>query len=296
MAAQFFNTFQSVDFSGMTRRLPAITVVALLLLLALTTARLIWAFLTPPANTSLVLTTSSATAHQSPGLAKERRDPAAEIVNTHLFGIAEDTATEVKAVEAPETRLNLKLRGVYATSDENTGYALIASGSGDEKLYTTGESLPGNTRLKAVFPDRVILDRKGRYETLRMVDTQATGGSTYIPRRRGAAQTRQLGADSRVLKMRAEILKNPRKLAELVSAQPAYENGVFAGYRIITRRPDPVFDELNLKSGDVITQVNGIAIDSPQKGLQALQQLSRASQASITIKRNGQFMELNLSL
>ncbi len=292
MATRLQQHFQGIDLAGLTRKASTLTTVLLILLIAWASSRLVWLLLTPAATPALTAHPTQQN-HRVAGSKALDTSIADDIVAHHLFGEAKEAATKV--VEAPETRLNLKLRGVYATDDEHKGYALIASGSGKEKLYATGQSVPGNAVLKAVYPDRVILDRKGRYETLRMVNTKTTGGSSYVPRNRGS-QTRKLGANSRTVKLRQEILRNPRKLAELVSAKPAYENGVFAGYRITTRRADPVFKELNLQSGDIITEVNGIPIDSPQKGLQILQQLARASEASVTIKRDGQYIQLNLSL
>ena len=295
MATPLQQHFQRIDLAALAGRAAAATTVLLILLVAWFGARLAWLLLTPRAE--LPQQTAVARTATPRAVRNVRNSGMAErVVAAHLFGVA--TTKKVEAVEAPETRLNLKLHGVYATDDESKGYALIASGSGREKLYATGQSVPGNAVLKAVFPDRVILDRKGRYETLRMVNTKASGASTYVPRSSSSGNTtvRKLGQDSRVVKLREEILRNPRKLAELVRAQPAYENGVFAGYRITTRRSDPVFEELNLRSGDIITEVNGIQIDSPQKGLQILQQLARASQASVTIKRDGQYIQLDLSL
>ena len=108
--------------------------------------------------------------------------------------------------------------------------------------------------------------------------------------------TKKFGADSQVSNMRKEILKNPAKLAELVNAVPAMENGQFIGFRIITKKSHPVFNDLNLRSGDIITQVNGIDIDSPQKGLQVLQQLSTAQQVQVTLQRNGETVHLDHSL
>ena len=293
MATPLQQHFQRLDLAALAGKAAVAATVLLILLVAWFGAKLTWLLLTPQAELPQQAAVARATA---PRAVQNRQNPdiAEKVVAAHLFGVA--TTKKVEAVEAPETRLNLKLHGVYATDDESQGYALIASGSGREKLYATGQSVPGNAVLKAVFPDRVILDRKGRYETLRMVNTKASGGSTYVPRSSGNTTVRKLGQDSRVVKLREEILRNPRKLAELVSAQPAYENGVFAGYRITTRRADPVFEELNLRSGDIITEVNGIQIDSPQKGLQILQQLARASQASVTIKRGGQYIQLDLSL
>ena len=286
-----------MDLAALTGKATTAMSVLLILLIAWSSAQLVWLLLTPPAELPRQEAAAQTTTKRNvPN--RQETDIAERVVAAHLFGLATEKKKVAAVVEAPETRLNLKLHGVYATDDENRGYALIASGSGREKLYATGQSVPGNAVLKAVFPDRVILDRKGRYETLRMINTKVSGGSTYIPRSNSGsnANVRKLGRNSRVVKLREEILRNPRKLAELVNAQPAYENGVFAGYRITTRRSDPVFEELNLRSGDIITEVNGIQIDSPQKGLQILQQLARANQASVVIKRGGEYIQLDLSL
>ena len=292
MATQLQEYFHGIDLTALFNKASTLVTVLLIVLIAWASSHLVWLVLTPTETPAFTPHPSQQT-RQATGTPTADTIAADEVVSRHLFGEAKEA--EAKIVEAPETRLNLKLRGVYATSDEHKGYALIASGSGKEKLFATGQSVPGSAVLKAVYPDRVILDRKGRYETLRMINTKSSGGSSYSPRNRGS-QTKRLGANSRAVKLREEILRNPRKLAELVSAQPAYENGVFAGYRITTRRADPVFKELNLQSGDIITQVNGIQIDSPQKGVRILQQLARASEASVTIKRNGQYIQLNLSL
>jgi len=293
MATPLQQHIQDIDLLAISRKVAPTVTTLLILSVAWSSAQLLWLLLTPAPNLPKQITTTSMT---SPKTVPNRlgSSKVEQLISAHLFGLAKEKKVEV--VEAPETRLNLKLRGVYATDDENKGYALIASGSDREKLYSIGQSVPGNAVLKAVFADRVILDRKGRYETLRMVNAKTSGGSTYIPRSNHPTTSRKLGANSRAVKLRQEILRNPRKLAELVSAQPAYENGVFSGYRITTRRSDPVFEELNLRSGDIITEVNGIQIDSPQKGLQILQQLARASQASVVVKRNGQYIQIELSL
>ena len=278
--------------------LPSITAALMLTLLAYTASQLIWLIMTPsmeaPAQEPSIL---------APTQTQKKPNYAAEISGRHLFGKAEMQQAN-KPIEAPETQLNLKLRGLYATQQEDKGYALIASGSSEEKLYGINDELPGNTKLSAVYPDRVILERDGQFETLRLIETKSTGGDFTAPVRSSPnlagmgkrLMTKKFGADSQVSKMRKEIPKNPAKLAELVNAVPAMENGQFIGFRIITKKSHPVFNDLNLRSGDIITQVNGIDIDSPQKGLQVLQQLSTAQQVQVTLQRNGETVHLDHSL
>lgn len=277
--------------------LPLLVTVLLILLLAFTSSRLIWQFLAPPQDSALV--TAAPSAALSVGTAPQT-DHAARVASAGLFGKAQTAKTEeVKPVDAPETRLNLKLSGIYASEDEEEGFALISSGSGREKLYRVGDKLPGNSELSSVFPDRVILKRSGKYETLRMPETKNTGGSISRGSRNANARPsapRKLGANSAVAKLRQEVLKNPAKLGQFVNAVPARENGQFIGFRIVAKRKHPAFDELDIKSGDIVTRVNGIDIDSPQKGFQVLQKLRNATQVSVTIKRNGQLIQVSHSL
>ena len=283
-------------------RLPSITVILMLTLLAYTASQLIWLIMTPASDSMVkepnILPPSNTRTEKKPNYA-------AEISGRHLFGKAETQKADDKPIEAPETQLNLKLRGLYATSQEAKGYALIASGSSEEKLYGINDELPGNTKLSAVYPDRVILERGGQFETLFLLETKSTGSGKFTAPSRSspspAAMGRKLlakkfGPDSEVSKMRKEILKNPAKLAELVNAVPAMEDGQFVGFRVITKKSHPVFKDLNIRSGDIITQVNGIDIDSPEKGLQVLQQLSTAQQVQVTLQRDGETVHLDHSL
>ena len=81
--------------------------------------------------------------------------------------------TVVKTVvpaEAPDTRLKLVLRGAFASDDRALSRAIIADPRGKEEHYSVGDALPGNAELSEVHPDKVILKRGGRFETLRLPD------------------------------------------------------------------------------------------------------------------------------
>ncbi|HHJ20199.1 MAG TPA: type II secretion system protein GspC [Gammaproteobacteria bacterium] len=282
------------------RVLPMVAVIALILLLASTAARLLW-LVVAPRPTELVLPTVVNHSGGNDAASSVGPDFSTRIAAIHVFGKVNKQVVETaKPVDAPETRQNLKLKGIYAGEDEHHGYALIASGSAAEKLYGVGDQLPGRSKLSAVYPDHAILERSGKYETLRLIDSKRTGGRT-IRQGRSSRNTLQktrkhFGPESQVSKLRAQILKNPARLAQLVNAVPARENGRFVGFRIITKQSHPVFDDLNIHSGDIITRVNGIDLDSPQKGFQVLQQLSKSKQVSVTLNRGGQIIELNHSL
>ena len=91
-------------------------------------------------------------------------DPA-EIATWHLFGVQETSDKAEVRVEAPETRLNLALKGVFLDKDEQRARAIISTASGEDQ-YAIGDSVTGNVSLRAIERYRVIIERNGRLESL----------------------------------------------------------------------------------------------------------------------------------
>ena len=92
------------------------------------------------------------------------------VAEYHLFGRSPERGERKRRdipTEAPETRLNLALKGILASGGEGRGAAIIDSGDG-QKVYVAGADLPGNAILERVQNDRVILSRDGNFEMLRL--------------------------------------------------------------------------------------------------------------------------------
>ncbi|MBF0604950.1 MAG: hypothetical protein HQL07_14810 [Nitrospirae bacterium] len=69
----------------------------------------------------------------------------------------------------PETSLNFQLHGIlFIEGTTIPAFALIKVADGTEKVFGIGEVLSGDVRLMAVEGDRVILDRGGRLEALKL--------------------------------------------------------------------------------------------------------------------------------
>lgn len=91
-----------------------------------------------------------------------------KLVALNLFGKVNVSAnvTETVMVDVPETKLNLTLSGVVASSDQSKAAAIIER-SGAQETYGIGDKI-SNTRatLEQVHADRVIIKQSGRMETL----------------------------------------------------------------------------------------------------------------------------------
>lgn len=89
------------------------------------------------------------------------------ISNNHLFGQADSQVIAQRSVSAPETKLNLLLKGVLASSEVSHAVAFISAGQGTiEKSYAIGDSLPSGAILKEIYAERILLEYRGRVENL----------------------------------------------------------------------------------------------------------------------------------
>ena len=231
---------------------------------------------------------------------QQPRDDEKQIANLHLFGEASKAKPSVKkaALNAPETRLKLTLRGVFSDDDSSSASsarAIIGDPRGKEDSYAPGDPLPGGAKLAEIYPDRIILERNGRFETLRLPKKVVNRGAARLNSRR-TARTTSSGSAAAFNKYRSEIKKNPASLMNYVRATPERKDGKFIGFRLQAGKDPGAMKELGLKPNDVVTSINGVQIDSPAKGMKAMQALGEGNSVEITLLRGGQETSMSLTL
>ncbi len=276
------NSLQSLPITRLAPYLPKVLNLLLLLLIAHSLAELTWAILTPEEQPS-----AQAPQRAQPRAPVTRPRHAEHVAGLHVFGTAPAETPQEDAISAPETKLNLTLRGVFATGGED-GLAIIAMGGGKEDIYGIGDALPGGARLKVVYPDRVILERGARLETLRLPKDKDLG-IAFDEQPPGRGSARGTGDIGHTLQnYRAEVMKNPAKLASMVGYEPVKEGNNFVGFRLIPKGNQALFTRLGLQSGDVVTAVNGVALNNEKNGMRALRKLMNAKELNLTVRRGGQ--------
>ncbi len=281
------------------------------LVLAWMLAKLTWRLIpaeAPPAPSTPVpglnvSPTSSAPSHQ-------RADPA-QLANLHLFGQAAPDNTESVA-NAPDTRLDLTLRGVLAADDEGAARAIIANPGGDEQVYTVGAATPGNATLKQIFLDRVILFSNGRNETLRLPKDDVAPGSGFGAEPssfdlgvQGDVQIQDYATDQTSSyepppqdygALRDQLVNNPETLQQQLGITPAAEQDKLIGLRINPPNGGQLAAQIGLKPDDVIVAVNGVRLNDPTRGVEAAQQLTQSSEVKLTVLRNGKEQQLSINM
>jgi general secretion pathway protein C len=214
------------------------------------------------------------------------------LLHSHPFGEPDKvptTPTVAEAVtDAPDTTLSLDLRGILAIGEADSGgQAIIAANRGEDKTYRVGQAIDNasGTKLYSVYWDKVLLDRgDGRVETLRL-PKELLG--TPAPRARGPVMAPPVAAPAPNESLRTVIGQNAAKLQDIIRVAPQIEQGKVVGFRVQPGKERATFDTLGLLPGDVVTEINGIVLDDPSKGLQAFEGLGEATQANVTVLREG---------
>jgi general secretion pathway protein C len=232
-----------------------------------------------------------------------------KIQQLNLFGDAA-AAPKVEAVvevtDAPETRLNLTLTGVVASSEQDSGTAIIEN-RGSQAVYGLGEKIEGtNATLQKVYNDRVIIRNGARNETL-MLDgidyEEANRRREQFARQRPRAEddyenndedSRELSEEA--LEATAALRESPASFTDFISISPKTEEGQLIGYQVSPGKEPELFKSAGLQAGDVISQINGLDLTDMQQSQEALSELRNAQTIELTIIRDGSLTTLYLDL
>ncbi|MBU6510015.1 MAG: type II secretion system protein GspC [Gammaproteobacteria bacterium] len=263
---------------ALERRLPLWVSMLLGILIAWSLAELTWALLPGPKSAAPIYKAPAAAPAFNPD----------SVAGLHLFGIANSNA----GANAPETTLNLTLRGLAAaTPDAKQSLAIIAS-NGVAQMYAVGAQLPGGALLQSIYPDHVLLNLNGHLQSLSLPKSSSSAGDDdaglagpAIPR---VVYGSNLPATQNLNQLRNELVSHPERLLDMMRAMPVMENGKLSGYRVFPVGNSNAFGKLGLEPGDVVTAVNGIPLDNPAQSLQVLNNIRTSEQVSITFTRNGQ--------
>ena len=218
----------------------------------------------------------------------------------HMFGEAGRVKVKVKTAvpaHAPDTRLKLVLHGAFASDDPKLARAIIADPRGKEQHYSIGDKVPGNAELSEVHPNKVILKRGGRFETLRLPEEKIGGGRVTAGRSISRNAARTTSQAQRLKSLRRDLKQNPKSLYGLVRATPKKgEDGNMVGYTLQPGRDPQLFQAMGLQNGDVVTGINDVKLNSLANGMKALKSAQAGETVTMTVLRKDQEETLTFSM
>jgi general secretion pathway protein C len=198
------------------------------------------------------------------------------VVSAHLFGVAAPDASLQDPANAPQSTANLVLAGTIASQDPKRGVAIISDG-GPSKVYSVGDNVGG--ALETLLLPRLL-----------------------GPGMRAPAVVRRPGGDPRtaaaVDNIRRMVQQDPGILDQVMRTVPSYDNaaGRLRGFRAYPGRNRQIFNKLGLKPGDLVTAINGTALDDPQRSQDVFNTIQTSDHVTVTLERGGQKQDITLNI
>jgi len=304
-AQEWATLFTNFPVKKWLRAAPLWISVVLVVLVAKSASELTWLIFAPE-DVSL---SSHQQGRSAPVTPTTRQPRLRTVANLHLFGLAsKKPVTRTAPIDAPKTGLKLTLRGVFAASEAEKAMALIADARGKEKVYKKSEMIFSGVTLYEIYPDKVILERSGSFETLSLprdklsttsrprTTSTRTARPTAQPTSSGVVRTRTVRAGKRLENLKQELAENPQKFWENVRIEPVYgDNRQVKGYKF-NHKDRQMMRALGLRPGDVIIEVNGQGVSDPSVFSSLLGDLSSQTTISLGIERNGHRENININM
>lgn len=285
------------------RYLPTLTSAVLVVVIAYVLADLTWRLAPLDAQTP------GSGNVQAPGTAVDNGEPLdiEALVAAQPFGEpdpaddadANGDELDLEALDAPETQLNLELKGVIATGITERARAIIATDDEGDKNYSVGDEIAAGAQLRAVHADRVILERRGELETLHLPyleedGLEFTAGATE----NGEAEDVDDAVEvpDEVAGLRDDLREDPTQITEIIRPSPYQEDGEMIGFRVFPGQMRDEFQALGLRPGDVVTAINGRPLDSPAAAMELLNELEDATSVQLTVLRDDSETNIQISL
>ena len=287
-----WSDFSSLDAERMlvagNQLLPRWVVMALVVAIAWQLARIIWMLMPGSSTGDLIIAPPVQISRSATGSAGSA--DVQSIANAHIFGEASAEAAVIAAPQEShenlaETRLSLELKGTLASADDATSLAIIADASKEEKIYSIKDTVAPGATLHAVYADRVVLNRAGSLEVLKLPKEFPQG---TMSTRRSATTVSRAASNPNPQSIQNVVTQNVTKLADVIRPTPYYVSGQMQGYRVYPGRDRKQFAALGLRPGDLIKDIDGAALTNPQQATQIFQSLGETEQVSVTVERNGQ--------
>lgn len=234
-----------------------------------------------------------------------------DLASLNLFG-SQQSNLAPEVIDAPETKLNLELQGVFAADNEQHSTAIVAQKNKPGELVYIGDTLPGNAVLVAVFDDHILLKRGSRMEKLMFSDhyslpkVSRSSGVTKanpttssrlqrvrerIAQRGGISKPAIRPANSPGSSLRNYLKSNkdkinqdPRGILSQLGVSPVTE-GEAKGYKLDGSVSTPALMRAGLQQGDTILSVNGRPVGDAMNDVAMIDKAMASKRVRVEVQR-----------
>jgi general secretion pathway protein C len=302
LAAHLDNVLQL--FNDHSRKIATAVSILLIVLMSLTVANTVLFFME-------TMTAPGIIPNSTPATTRETTQPTFKVSNLELFGKLEEADVVAQAIDAPETKLNLELQGIFIAEDVKFSTAIVAEKNKTGELFAIGDRLPGNATLAAVFEDHVLIRRGTRMEKLLFSDTKfqfvsdetpqvtapraarGISGATRsnlenvrnrIRNRNGVNNKSTDNSPNNALTRYQERLRNDLQGTLSEAGITPVSTGESNGYKV-GEDAQGVVKQAGLQPGDVILSINGKPVGVASSDSALMDQVMASSRVRVEVQR-----------
>jgi general secretion pathway protein C len=200
--------------------------------------------------------------------------------------------------EAANTGGDIRLKGVFAVDGVTLSAAVVNLGAKDQ-MVRAGDEISKGIKLAEVAADHIIVSRSGVREKIALENFKPAAVNASAPRSAPASSGFRLNVASTAPNgfslSRQElntVLQDPRQMEFLGRIGVAPGGGV----RIDDAGANTLAGKLGLKSGDVISAINGQPVNSAGDLARLYSQFNTISSVRLEVKRGGAPTMLNYAI
>jgi len=196
------------------------------------------------------------------------------------------------------TSANMILTGTISGNSRDS-YAVFTGGDGKQSIFRSGGTITGLGELRSGEKYAALIKQKGKVTKISMVDVNAPITQQISKGTDAASGPEQLSGKGDFLidqKSLQSAMANPTQIMMDARLFPNLVKDRQEGFILREIRKDGFYDHLGLQNGDVLLQVNGSSISSPENALQAFMALKGMDRVKLDIIRNSNRLTLNYQI
>lgn len=242
-----------------------------------------------------------------PALARRSWEDRQVILTRNLFKSSTEAPPPIPLEPAEDleaTRLPLTLLGTAAAANPQLAWAAIEDREKNETLVVSvGDPVAERATVQRIERRRVVLLENGSPRELTLEPGEEKPRARSTARSRPSRASRRSAARARS-RERAEVpkrevqqaLRNPASILSQARILPKWEDGEMLGVQLQAIKAGSLLEQAGFVNGDVITEVNGEVIDSPEQSAKFMRELSEADEIQATVDRDGQSITMTIEM
>jgi general secretion pathway protein C len=199
-----------------------------------------------------------------------------------------------KIVTVPDGNASAKPMGSLTligtvVAGENS-LALGKSGT-KNKVFRLNEEISPGVIVSEIGRKLVVIKDHGVRRELPLKAQKGAKAQRIRQKRAGTARGGVVAVDDNRWKISKTVIDGARanlnSLLQSARMVPQVKNGKTVGFKLVELEKGSLLEQIGLKVGDLIVEINQVQLNSPEKALQVFQQVREANNITLGLIRNG---------